>query len=107
MSEWITDRLPTLNDVGFDGKVWCMMTGPGGGCVTTCHWECVQPGEPWQPIPKPAPYVKPKRWTVKWNNDGGYWMLTDGVNRLGLRLMRWDNKDAAQRICDIYNEVLP
>jgi len=105
MSEWITDRRPSWEEGLVSGLVFVSL--PEVNRVIIKSAVEVVLGEPWQPIPKPAPYVKPKRWTVKWNNDGGYWMLTDGVNRLGLRLMRWDNKDAAQRICDIYNEVMP
>jgi len=104
---WITDRLPTLNDVGYDGRVWA--TGPAGDCVFKYHWESVQPGQPWQPITVPAPYVKPKRWTVEWSDYQNCWFLKIGEYGTGRQLwhLRREDAEAAQRICDIYNEVLP
>ena len=57
-------------------------------------------------MPQPETYVKPKRWTVKRNNHHDEWYLYDGEkewDRLDGRL----TQDAAQRIADIYNEVIP
>jgi len=103
---WITDRLPTLNDVGYDGRVWA--TGPAGDCVFKYHWESVQPGQPWQPITVPAPYVKPKRWTVQFNHGPeSFILLSHGTQPQIIPWLNEDHADAAQRICDIYNEVLP
>jgi hypothetical protein len=62
---------------------------------------------PWQPITKPAPYVKPKRWTVEWNSIGDYWVVVNGDYRVPQYYLHRVQKDAAQRICDIYNEVMP
>jgi hypothetical protein len=104
MSEWITDRLPTADDALPNGDVWIMS---GGRHVVLWPYGLVELDQPWQPIPRPAPYVKPKRWTVEWNADGAYWVLTDGKWRLCMLMMDWDKKDAAQRICDIYNEAIP
>jgi hypothetical protein len=102
MSEWITDRLPTFDEaIGYTVLKW----HKGKPCAWA--YDGIKLGEPWQPIPKPAPYVKPKRWTVEWNADGAYWVLTDGKWRLCMLMMDWDKKDAAQRICDIYNEAMP
>jgi hypothetical protein len=60
MSEWITDMLPTKADVHADGRVWIMYEGD----AVMCRFETVEPGEPWQHIIRPAPYVKPKRCTM-------------------------------------------
>jgi hypothetical protein len=56
MSDWITDRLPTVDDKLVDGRVWSIYDGE----VSMRFYAHVEPGTPWQPIPKPAPYVKPK-----------------------------------------------
>jgi len=104
MSEWITDRLPTAEDADQYGNVWVAWDNDH---VDYRRYATIEIGQPWQPIPRPAPYVKPKRWTVEYNSDGAYWVLTDGKWRLCMLMMDWDKKDAAQRICDIYNEAIP
>jgi hypothetical protein len=57
----------------------------------------------------PIPYVKPKRWTAEWSVD--LWRLVDTrLGRtyfVGLAELGRDGEAAAQRICDIYNEVMP
>jgi hypothetical protein len=101
-TEWITDRLPTAEDALTDGSVWTFYDGK----VMMWSYDGVELGTPWQRIPTPEPYVKPKRWTVKRNNHHDEWYLYDGEkewDRLDGRL----TQDAAQRICDIYNEVMP
>lgn len=101
-TKWITDRLPTAEDALTDGSVWTFYDGK----VMMWSYDGVQLGTPWQPIQVPDPYVKPKRWTVKRNNHHDEWYLYDGEkewDRLDGRL----TQDAAQRICDIYNEVNP
>jgi hypothetical protein len=107
-TKWITDRLPREEDgsIWLTGQVW--ISGVDG--VYTTHWSEANKDQPWQPILAPAPYVKPKmwtkRWTVKRNNHHDEWYLYDGEkewDRLDGRL----TQDAAQRICDIYNEVMP
>ena len=100
MNEWITDRLPTNEDaVSTNVLIWL------NDKVHTWTYYTVAKGTPWQPITKPAPYVKPNRWTVKRNNQHDEWYLYDGEkewDRLDGRL----TQDAAQRIADIYNEVM-
>jgi hypothetical protein len=99
MSEWITDRLPTEEDA-VTGKV--LMTGSKGE-VWTVTWQNVSLGEAWMRLP--APYVKPKRWTVMYNDDIGRWYLYENgieVHRLYGKL----TEAAAQRIADVYNEVM-
>jgi hypothetical protein len=104
-SEWITDRLPTKADVHADGRVWIMYEGD----VVMCRFETVEPGEPWQHIIRPAPYVKPKRWTVEWYDPNNCWHVIDttidGV--MGYLHLDITHENAAQRIADIYNEVMP
>jgi hypothetical protein len=52
----------------------------------------------------PAPYLKSKRWTVCKDSNG--WNIYDGDTTR--YFLPTDCSDAAaQRICDIYNEVLP
>ncbi len=103
MSEWITDRTPTEDDI-VNGCVWAVNEF---GEVTMMHYPFVTQGTPWQPILKPsAHYVEAKRWTVEWHDRHEEWYLYDGKkewDRLDGRL----TQDAAQRIANIYNEVLP
>jgi hypothetical protein len=104
-SEWITDRLPTQDD-GAEGDVWVT---DALGDVELCYWCEVAKGMPWHPIVPPAPYVKPKRWTVEWYDPNNCWHVIDttidGV--MGYLHLELSHADAAQRIADIYNEVTP
>jgi hypothetical protein len=107
-TEWITDRQPSWEDDLVSGLVFVSL--PEVNRVITKSAVEVVLGEPWQRIPTPEPYIKPKmwtkRWTVKRNNHHDEWYLYDGEkewDRLDGRL----TQDAAQRIADIYNEVLP
>jgi hypothetical protein len=106
MSEWITDRLPTINDRY--GTCVCVWVACGDGEVWPRTWHQVEKDQPWQPMPKPAPYVKPKRWTVSWSQHGnvGTWTLYSH-NQSAHTLCGDLPTDAAERICDIYNEELP
>ncbi len=102
MSDWITDRLPTEADADCDGAV----LGTRDGHVIFQLARCLVLGEPWMPIP--APYVKPKRWAVSWSQHGnvGTWTLYSH-NQSAHTLCGDLPTDAAERICDIYNEELP
>lgn len=97
---WITDRLPTEDDSVDD----CVLT-TNGYYVSIYIWSTIKEGEPWQPIHEPEPAFQPKRWSVDWNHYGNCYVITDGEQRIQLHFNQC--KDAAQRICDIYNEVLP
>jgi hypothetical protein len=105
MSDWITDRLPTREDAHVDLSVWVCIEGG----VLLWSYDGISLGTPWQPIGQPAPYVKPKRWTVEWNDCT--WVLID--HRLerfyfvGLAELGPNAGDAAQRIEDLFNEELP
>jgi hypothetical protein len=105
MSEWITDRLPTIEDAMEDTVlVW------NGIEAILWTYDGVNEGQPWAPIHKLiAPYVKPKRWTVEWYELNNCWHVIDttinGV--MGYLHLELTHADAAQRIADIYNEVMP
>jgi hypothetical protein len=104
MSEWITDRLPDPDDAPED---WVFVSEHG--IVQMFLASFVRLGMPWQPIVPPAPYVKPKRWTVKYND--GTWVLIDHRLQRSYFVGLWElgpnGGDAAQRIADAYNEVMP
>ena len=103
-TEWITDRLPTGQDA-VSGQVLMQTQSQG---IVVCGWGEVRKGTPWQPITKPAPYVKPKRWTVEFSQNNNTWMMHDNFEGW-VRLLYIDrfHGEAAQRIADIYNEVMP
>jgi hypothetical protein len=101
MSQWITDRLPTAEDA----VAYCVLVWDDDGIGI---WSCdaVKEGQPWMPINRPESYVKPKPWTVESVN--GYWRLRYlGVEMMTLTTLDWHHAEAAQRICDIYNETVP
>ncbi len=102
-TQWITDRLPTEEDALSDGSVWMMAYE---GRVIRWSYDGVELGTPWQPITKPAPYVKPKRWKVEWNSIGAYWVVVNDDYRVPQYYLNYKDQDAAQRIADIYNEVM-
>jgi len=107
-TEWITDRLPTAEDALTDGSVWTFYDGK----VMIWSYDGVELGTPWQPITKPTPYVKPKRWTVEWFDR--YWVIREyGEFRGTLPCYKRDGEtvflsdEYAQQIEDIYNKVMP
>jgi hypothetical protein len=107
-SEWITDRLPTIEDAMEDTVlVW------NGSEAILWTYDGVNEGQPWAPIHKLiAHYVKPKRWTVEWDKEHNAWIIQDSEYATAfqttcLYYLSKNSYDAAQRICDIYNEVMP
>jgi hypothetical protein len=104
MSEWITDRLPDPDDAFED---WVFVSEHGN--IQMFLAVSVPLGMPWQPIVPPAPYVKPKRWAVKWDDEWAEWILLDGSEQFSyyLPMLCFEQADAALRIADAYNEVLP
>ncbi len=105
MSEWITDRLPTAEDADKFGDVWVTVRN---GFVCEWNWRSIKPQMPWQPTNKPAPYVKPKRWTVMGDEINDTVALAEfGQWRFELCGLTAQHYAAAQRIADIYNEVMP
>jgi hypothetical protein len=104
-TQWITDRLPTRDDVKSTYNfVWVTWED---GKIGTRHWSHVAKNQPWQPFQVPAPYVKPKRWTVEWNSIGAYWVVVNDDYRVPQYYLNYKDQDAAQRIAEIYNEVMP
>lgn len=108
MNEWITDRRPTEDD----GKY---VYSPYGN---VCLWSEFRDGEPWKPIPKCDPYVKPKRYKVMSAEDiglaapAGYFCVYDTLvgydTLLGCKVTSWlPTREAAERIAAIYEEVMP
>jgi hypothetical protein len=94
MSEWITDRRPIEHDEPYVYDSY--------GHV--CHWIKIANGEPWKPIPKCEPYVKPKRWTFF--GAGQMWTIFDEkLGRCGDPIL--PTREAAERIAAIYEEVMP
>ena len=105
MSNWITDRRPMHED---DGP---MEYGPAGNIS---HVTWIKNGDAWKPIPKCEPYVKPKRWEARWNDNlrghacwslyyGGEWQ--DSL--IDLDDNNEEHRKAAERIAAIYQEVMP
>jgi hypothetical protein len=101
MSEWITDRLPDPDDA-FDD--WVFVSEHGN--IQMYLAVSVKLGMPWLPIVPPDPYVKPKRWAVKWYEEYAIWCLLD-EDVVVLVLDKNLTTEAAQRIADVYNEVMP
>ena len=101
MSEWITDRLPDPDDAFKD---WVFVSEHG--IVQMFLASFVPLGMPWHPIVPPDPYVKPKRWAVKWYEEYAIWCLLD-EDVVVLVLDKNLTTEAAQRIADVYNEVMP
>ena len=108
-TEWITDRLPTKEDALSDGSVWIMAYDwHARGRVILWSYDGVELGTPWQPIQRPTPYVKPKRWTLRWNILGGCWVLENNRNEwVVIEYITEDQAESAQQIEDIYNKVMP
>jgi hypothetical protein len=102
MNQWITDRLPTVEDAVH----YCVLLWDQDEGVLIWSYDGVNEGQPWMPIPTPAPYVKPKRWAVKWYEDYAIWCLLD-EDVVVLVLDKNLTTAAAQRIADVYNEVMP
>jgi hypothetical protein len=104
MSNWITDRLPTEADADDVFCVWHDCKGK----VYRLIYTAVKKGEPWHPIAWPEPYPRPVRWTVEWHTRDLGWKLWDWDFPLYiLQGLTEDDSAAAQRICDVYNEVMP
>jgi hypothetical protein len=102
-TQWITDRLPTAEEAHWDHMVWITKKG---GAITQTDWTNVVSGMPWQPITKPAPYVKPKRWTVEWDCDTKHYKIR--LNTLYIcTLPELCCDEIAERIENFFNEVMP
>jgi hypothetical protein len=105
-TEWITDRLPTAHLVGH--YVYVTTTE----CNVVIKHACeVKSGEPWAYIPKPKPSAEVKRWTMYFDSKHNAWFLydrrSDSHHQSIFAELRRDESDAAQRIEDLFNEVMP
>jgi hypothetical protein len=108
-TEWITDRLPTYAE-SLNGCVYAWIEDhlPPIGIL---EYDTIKSGTPWQPIPVPEPYVKPKTktWTLEWNKLG-YWILNNRRKKWDSVVIPYiteDQDEVAQQIEDIYNKALP
>ena len=106
-NDWITDRLPTEQDA-YGLMVWAM----GSGQVVMADIKNIREGMSWMPITPPEPYVKPNRWTAEYNYEFGCWRILDShdglyVTQRHLKLNNDEHRKAAERIAEIYEEVLP
>ena len=105
MSDWITDRLPTIHDVPpscdvvFDSQGRVVFSG------------LIAEGEAWKPITAPEPYVKPKRYVIRCYGDfglpgpAGFWCVYDTVRNVSVS--DFMPREAAERIAAAYEEVMP
>lgn len=112
-NEWITDRLPTEKD-SIAGAV--LVSHRDSLSIYFEAWDKVKLGMPWQPLP--APYVKTKRWRVEIatvvdcrDPSKPVAKAPDSYAVSDVTYSHWlpigFTREAAERICDIYNEVLP
>lgn len=107
-NEWITDRLPTVEDTSktYKSHVFGRVFVTRYNTVTTCLWSNVGIGEAWQPITVPEPYVKQKRYGVIWLHDTNEYCVTDSKRGV-YKSYSVPTREAAERIAAIYEEVLP
>lgn len=94
---WITDRMPCAMDTDNTEFVYNQY-----GAVT--HYTHIKEGEAWMMIPRPEPYVKPKRWRVT-TATGGY-LVYDSITSSEVA-DSIPTCEAAERIAAIYEEVVP
>ena len=100
MSNWITDRRPTAEEAHDLGQVWVTTEH---GIVLRQLWNQIG-DRPWMPVARPEPYVKPKRYKV-YNSITGS-SVFDTFARLYVA-SNIVNREAAERIAAIYEEVMP
>lgn len=95
-NEWITDRLPTLDE-------WYVYDQNGG----IVPYNIILKGEAWKPIPPCEPYVKPKRYEVvdSYTEPGSLCIF----DRLQGRCVAFylHTQVNAERVAAVYEEMLP
>lgn len=98
-NEWITDRLPSWGDTD-RGYVW---QSKDDGHVWPVWYTCVNEGGVWMPLKFPDAYEKPKKYAVILLIDrySVYEIQTRTV------LAYAPTREAAERIAETYEEVLP
>jgi hypothetical protein len=99
-TEWITDRLPTAEDALGD----TVLVSYDELSICFARYDHVKPNQPWQPLP--APYVKPKRWTVEWDCKRKAYEIRFNHHFL-CTLPELCVDEIAQRIENLFNEVMP
>lgn len=109
---WITHKVPTKTDATFDpcryenGELYGVVWVSSGGISKFCDWEVVKPGQPWQPVQRPEPYVNTERFVVMYTEHCNTWVVIDR-HTVELELPnRFNCREAAERIAAIYNEVM-
>lgn len=100
MSEWITDRRPTRGDCA--APHYCVYDERG--CIVHCL--LIADGEPWKPVPKCEPYVKPKRYVVI-EKGSNYYAVCEDDYEGGILATCIHTREAAERIAAIYEETMP
>lgn len=102
-ANWITDRRPTRGDCA--APHYCVYDERG--CIV--HHLLIADGEPWKPIPKCEPYVKPKSWHIESNGDDMYLChpLRGCMHLMNMVTSSRNHMQAAIRIAAIYAEVMP
>jgi len=123
MNEWITNRLPKLEEATNEGDVWVYDIEADEYYIR--NYEEVIKGQPWMEIPPPEPYVKPKRFRVEYFeydeekesgrfSPGCYIMVTDFIdddiiyNKTPLPYLtnRDAHRKAAEEITAIYERTM-
>lgn len=111
-SEWITDRMPELEEATNEGDVWVYDVEADEYLIR--NYTEIKEGQPWMEIPSPPSYVyvKRKRYKVKSAEDigleapAGYVCVYDIL--MGDKVTSWlPTREAAERIAAIYEEVMP
>lgn len=100
MSQWITDRKPTEGDTA--APHYCVFDERGA----IVYYTLIKDGEPWKPVQKCEPYVKPKRFAVVATNDSETSFNVQDRKRISNVSYFIPTREAAERIAAIYNEVL-
>jgi len=111
--EWITDREPVEEDAdygipGYNGLVFA--TDSTGKVIICSYCWTAHHGFPWQPIMIPEPYVKPKRYTVKWLTIDACWAVME-MHYVATRLTKLncecdEHREAAEEIAAIYERTM-
>lgn len=97
-SNWITDRLPTRGDCA--APHYCVYDAMG----FIVHYTLIRDGDPWKPVPKCQPYLKPQRFRVTHSLEGEPIVMECETNTIWATA---PTRDAAERIAAIYEEVMP
>lgn len=98
-NEWITDRLPTEADALRRWYVWTMYDNK----VTMWYYDEIRKGDPWMPIEKPKPYIKPKRFEVL-NDETGWYISEISTGEVATPLL--STREDAKEIAAIFERAV-